>query len=54
MKQRISFSGGWSPKKGRYKVQYGHITEYLLNGVVEVKTDKGKVVRLYASEYRNV
>lgn len=49
---RVAFSGGWSSKRNRYKVQYGHITQYLLNEVVEVKTDKGKLVKLYASEYR--
>ncbi len=49
---KVRFSRGWDNNSARYKRQTGKIVAYLLNEVVEVETSRGKIVRLYKSEYK--
>ena len=49
---KVKFSRGYDNQSGKFKKQTGVIEQYLLGEVVEVRTSRGKLVRLYKSEYK--
>jgi len=48
---KVIFAKRFDHNSNRWKNQEGVVVNYLLNGVVEVQTKDGKLVRLYKHEY---